>query len=143
MPPPAVDALAGMATAPAGMAMAASVVRPSATFTDVILRSLVIFMGCPFLGGATNLAGGRRPPRLCRLPLLASAAARVLRLGARLAVGRGGLAGWLGLPLGGAVGDQPGDRQEGLVEVFASSGESLEGAPLPELGVRVLDADAF
>ena len=32
----------------------------------------------------------------------------------------------LGLPLGGAVGDQPGDRQEGLVEVLSSSEAALE-----------------
>jgi hypothetical protein len=49
----------------------------------------------------------------------------------------------LGLPLGGAVGDQPGDRQEGLVDVFASSEVPLEGAPLLEFCVRVLDADPF
>jgi hypothetical protein len=49
----------------------------------------------------------------------------------------------LGLPLGGAVGDQPGDRQEGLVDVFASSEVPLEGARLLEFCVRVLDADPF
>jgi len=51
--------------------------------------------------------------------------------------------GWGGLPLGGAVGDQPADCQEGLLEFVTSSGESLEGTPLLELGVGVLDADAF
>jgi hypothetical protein len=51
--------------------------------------------------------------------------------------------GSLGLPLGGPVGDQPGDRQEGLVEISASSEVPLEGAPLLEFCVRVLDADPF
>ena len=51
--------------------------------------------------------------------------------------------GLLGLPLGGAVGDQPGDRQEGLFEVLSSSEVPLEGAPLLVLGVRVLYADPF
>ena len=54
----------------------------------------------------------------------------------------GGLAGvWL--PRGGAVGDEPGDGQEGLVEIVTSSEVPLEGAPLLEFCVRVLDADPF
>jgi hypothetical protein len=48
-----------------------------------------------------------------------------------------------GLPLGGAVGDQAGDGQVGLVEFFASSEVALENAPLLVLCVSVLDADAF
>ena len=52
----------------------------------------------------------------------------------------GGLSCWW-LPLGGTVGDQAGDRQEGLVEFFAASEVALEGAPLLVLGVGVLDAD--
>ena len=47
----------------------------------------------------------------------------------------------LGLPLGGAVGDQAGDGGVGLVEVLASSEVALEGPPLLVLGVGVLDAD--
>jgi len=49
----------------------------------------------------------------------------------------------LGLPFGGAVGDEPGDRQEGLVEIFSPPEVALEGPPLLVLGVRVLDADPF
>ena len=49
----------------------------------------------------------------------------------------------LGLPLGGAVGDQAGDGQVGLVEFFASSEVALENAPLLVLCVGVLDADAL
>src|SRR5215469_325689 len=76
--PLAVDALAGMAAALAGMAIVASAVRPSATFTNVVLRNLVIFMGCPFLRRGHQ--PGRRPTAapLFRLPVLASAAAQVL-----------------------------------------------------------------
>jgi hypothetical protein len=51
-------------------------------------------------------------------------------------------AGWW-LPLGGAVGDQAGDGQVGLVEVVAGSEEPLEDAPLLVLGVGMLDADPF
>ena len=54
----------------------------------------------------------------------------------------GGLAG-VGLPFGGAVGDQAGDGQEGLVEVFSSSEVALEGSPLLVLCAGVLDADPF
>jgi len=54
----------------------------------------------------------------------------------------GGLAG-VGLPFGGAVGDQAGDGQEGLVEVFSSAEVALEGSPLLVLCVGVLDADPF
>src|SRR6516225_8439819 len=61
--PPAVDALAGLATALAEMAMAISAARPSAILTNLILRNLVIFIGVgPSSGGATNLAGGQRLP---------------------------------------------------------------------------------
>ena len=49
----------------------------------------------------------------------------------------------MGLPFGGAVGDQAGDGQEGLVEVFSSSEVALEGSPLLVLRVGVLDADPF
>ena len=82
--------------------------------------------------------------RVLRLGLDGSLAEHAdLRLGARLAVGRDGPAGWLGLPCSSAVGDQPGDRQEGLFEVLSSSEVALEGAPLLVLGVRVLYADPF
>jgi len=54
----------------------------------------------------------------------------------------GGLAG-VGLPFGGAVGDQAGDGQESLVEVFSSSEVALEGSPLLVLCVGVLDAYPF
>src|SRR5215813_6022718 len=57
--PPAVDALAGMAIAPAWTAIAISAVRPSAILTSLIVSNLVIFIGCP-----SPLAGqqpGRRP----------------------------------------------------------------------------------
>ena len=73
-----------------------------------------------------------------RMPLSES-----LRHGARLGLGRAGQADCLGLPVGGAVGDQAGDGQVGLVEVFAASEEALEDSPLLVLGVRVLDADAL
>jgi hypothetical protein len=49
----------------------------------------------------------------------------------------------LGLPLGGAVGDQAADGEVGVVEVFASSEVALEDAPLLVLGVGVPDADPF
>src|SRR6516162_7452678 len=78
LPPPAVDALAEMATAPAGMAIAISAVRPSVILTNVRLRNLAIFMGCPFLRRGRQ--PGRRPtaaPLFCS-PLLASEAARIL-----------------------------------------------------------------
>src|SRR5262252_2420954 len=58
-PPPPVDALAGMAAALAGIAMAMSAVRPSALLTNLILRNLVIFTGCPFLWRGHQ--PGRRP----------------------------------------------------------------------------------
>ena len=51
-------------------------------------------------------------------------------------------AGWW-LPLGGAVGDQAGDGQVGLVEVVAASEEPLEDAPLLVLGVGMLNAAPF
>ena len=78
LPPLAVEALAGRAAAPAGRAIAASAVRPSATLTNVIRRNLVIFSGVLFLRRGRQ--PGRRPTAapLFRLPLLASAAARVL-----------------------------------------------------------------
>src|SRR5215471_15979160 len=69
LPPPAVDALAGTATAPAGMARAESVVRPNATLAKLVLRNLVVFIGCPFLRRGTNLAGGQRPPRCFAHPV--------------------------------------------------------------------------
>jgi len=54
--PPAVAALAGMA-------IAISAVRPSATLTNLILRNWVTFIGiCFSFRGATNLADGRRLP---------------------------------------------------------------------------------
>src|SRR5215469_9404962 len=49
--PPPVDALAGMAAAMAGMAIAMTAIGPSAALTNLILRNLVIFTGCPFLRG--------------------------------------------------------------------------------------------
>ena len=66
--PLAVDALAGRATAPTGMARAASAAKPSAILTNVILRNLVIFMGCLFLRRGHQ--PGRRPTAapLFRLP---------------------------------------------------------------------------
>src|SRR5215469_13735639 len=68
-PPPPVDALAGMAAALAGMAMAMSAVRPSALLTNLILRNLVIFTGCPFLWRGHQ--AGRRPkaPAVSLTPL--------------------------------------------------------------------------
>jgi hypothetical protein len=54
----------------------------------------------------------------------------------------GGLA-LLGLPFGGAVGDQAGDGLVGLVEVLAASEVALEDPPLLVLGVGVLGADPF
>src|SRR6516164_3389176 len=88
LPPPAVDALAGMPAAPAGMAIAMSAVRPSAIFTNVILRNLVMFIGCPFLRRGHH--PGQRPTAtpLFRSPLLASAAARVLGPGAHTTAGK-------------------------------------------------------
>src|SRR5215467_7034123 len=76
--PPAVDALAGIAAALAEMAIAMSAARPSAIFTSLILRNLVIFIGCPFLWRGHQPGGASGPP-LFRSPLLASAAAWVLR----------------------------------------------------------------
>src|SRR5215469_4795308 len=58
-PPPAVDALAGIAAALAETAIAISAVRPSAILTNLILSNLVIFTGCPFLWRGDQL--GRRP----------------------------------------------------------------------------------
>jgi hypothetical protein len=49
----------------------------------------------------------------------------------------------LGLPPGGTVGDQPGDREICFVEVLSPSKIALEGPPLLVLGVGVLDADPF
>src|SRR5215469_16330480 len=57
--PPAVAALAGMAAAPAEMAIAISAVRPSAILMNLILRNLVVFTGCPFLWRGHQ--SGRRP----------------------------------------------------------------------------------
>src|SRR5215471_15886806 len=54
-----VDALAGMAIAPARMAIAISAVRPSAALANFILRNLVIFIGCPSLLRGQQY--GRRP----------------------------------------------------------------------------------
>src|SRR5215469_6777178 len=73
-PPPAVDALAGMAAALAEMAIAMSAVRPSAILMNLILRNLVIFTGCPFLWRGHQ--PGRRPkaPR-CFAHLVGVAAA--------------------------------------------------------------------
>src|SRR5262249_37868346 len=78
VPPLAVDAPAGRAIAPAGRAMAISVVRPNAILAKLVLRNLVVFIGCPFL--RRGHSPGRRPTAapLFRSPLLASAAARVL-----------------------------------------------------------------
>src|SRR5262249_3883490 len=70
--PPAVAALAGMAIALAGMAMAISVMNPSAILTNLILRNVVIFIGCPFLW-----RGHQRSP-LLRSPLFVCTAAQVL-----------------------------------------------------------------
>src|SRR5215468_2152324 len=72
--PPAVAALAGMAIALAGMAMAISVMNPSAILTNLILRNVVIFIGCPFLWR------GRQRSPLLRSPLLVCTAAQVLGL---------------------------------------------------------------
>src|SRR6516165_276389 len=84
-PPPAVDALAGMAAALAamtmalaGMAIAARAVRPSGFLTNLILKNVVIFTGCPLLWRGHQ--PGRRPkaPAVSLTPL-ASAAAGILR----------------------------------------------------------------
>lgn len=56
-------------------------------------------------------------------------------------LGRAGLAWWRVLPSGGAVGDQAGDGQVGLVVVLAAPDVALQGPPLLVLGVGVLDAD--
>src|SRR6516164_3084667 len=62
-PPPAVDALAGMAAALAEMAMVISAVRPSAILTNLILRNLVIFIGVgpPLAGPPTWPAANGSP----------------------------------------------------------------------------------
>src|SRR5262249_46490240 len=65
--PPAVAALAGMA-------MAISVMNPSAILTNLILRNVVIFIGCPFLWR------GRQRSPLLRSPLLVCTAGQVLGL---------------------------------------------------------------
>src|SRR5690242_19910503 len=52
----------------------------------------------------------------------------------------GGSAG-LWLPFGGAVGDQPGNGQGGVFEVFATPGPAVQGPPLLWFGDGVLDAD--
>src|SRR5215469_4615971 len=73
LPPPAVDALAGLAAALAEMAMAISAVRPSAILTNLILRNLVIFIGCPFLWR------GHQPGRRQRLPAVSITSVGVRR----------------------------------------------------------------
>src|SRR6516165_9520040 len=74
-PPPPVDALA---MALAGMAIAARAVRPSGFLTNLILKNVVIFTGCPLLWRGHQ--PGRRPkaPAVSLTPL-ASAAAGILR----------------------------------------------------------------
>src|SRR6266516_2376865 len=66
-----------------------------------------------------------------------------LRLGARLRLGRAGLAGPAGgwSAVGCPVGDQTGDGQVGLGVVVAAAEIALQGAPLLVFGVGVLDAD--
>ena len=45
------------------------------------------------------------------------------------------------LPLGAAVGDQSGDGEHGVVEVFVASDVALHGPPLFRSGDGVFDAD--
>jgi hypothetical protein len=52
----------------------------------------------------------------------------------------GGPGGWYS-PCGGAVGDQPGDGEDGLLEGVAAPGPALQGSPLLGFGDGVLDAD--
>lgn len=49
--------------------------------------------------------------------------------------------GWL--PVGGAVRDQTGDGQVGLVVILVASDPALQGPPLLLFGVGVLDTDPF
>src|SRR5215467_1993526 len=62
LPPPPVDALAGMAAALAEMAIPISAINPSAILTNLTFRNLVIFIDCPFLGQGNQLAGGQWLP---------------------------------------------------------------------------------